>query len=265
MEKEFVPQYPTSLVEQITEFLTNAIIEGRFKSGERLVENELKRRFRVSRAPIRESLLILEKNGLVINEPRRGRFVRKIDEKDIEENFIVRANLECLAARLAMPHMGPENIKKMELAFSKMRQAGKKNDFKEYYKFHQEYHGVFINASNNNTLIGIVENLRCQTTWFRYTHPSANERNFEYLIRVHRKILDLFIKKDIDQLEDLMKRHILVALEGTLRLLAKKKRIVRETELHNRIKSPATGVVSKPKFSKTKNRDPETGSLLASG
>jgi DNA-binding GntR family transcriptional regulator len=52
-EKEFSPQYPISLVEQITEFLTNAIIEGQWESGQRLVENELQRKFGISRAPIR--------------------------------------------------------------------------------------------------------------------------------------------------------------------------------------------------------------------
>ena len=220
IEKEFVPQYPTSLVEQVVEFLTNAIIEGRYKSGQRLVENELQRKFGISRAPIREAFLILEKNGLLTNIPRKGRFVRKVNAKDLEENFIIRANLESLAARLAVPHLRPEDISKMELAFSGMTASANEDDFQAYYKFHYEFHGIFIRNSNNDTLIRILENLRYQTIWFVYSHPSANERSYEYMLPVHREILDLFIKKDIDQLENIVKTHILAALEGMLRVLA---------------------------------------------
>ena len=78
IEKEFNPQYSVSLVEQVMEFLSNAIIQGRFKGGERLVENDLQRRMGISRGPIRESFRILEKNGLVTIIPRKGTFVRKI-------------------------------------------------------------------------------------------------------------------------------------------------------------------------------------------
>lgn len=219
-EKEFVPQYPTSLVEQVVEFLTNAIIEGRYKSGQRLVENELRREFGISRAPIREAFLVLEKNGLLTNIPRKGRFVRRINAKELEENFVIRANLESFAAHLAVPNLGPENIDKMESALSEMTLSAKANDFQAYYKAHYEFHGIFIHASRNDTLIRILENLRYQTIWFRFSHPSANERSYEYLIPVHREILDLFIKKDIDQLEDLVKKHILASLQGMLRLLA---------------------------------------------
>jgi DNA-binding GntR family transcriptional regulator len=218
IEKEFVPQFPTSLVEQITEFLTNAIIEGRYKSGQRLVENELQRKFGISRAPIREAFLILEKNGLVTNIPRKGRFVRKISKEDIEENYIIRADLESLAARLAVSHLGREDIESMESALANMTEAAGKSDFKSFSQYHYQYHEVFIKGSKNNTLKEILENLRLQTIWFWYTYPTAfPEYSFEYLIQVHREILDLFIKKEAEKLQDLVKKHILIGLEGILR------------------------------------------------
>jgi len=222
-EDEFVPQYPISLVDQVAEFLTKAILEGRYKSGQRLVENELQRKFGVSRAPIREAFFVLERNGLLTNIPRKGRFVRTIKEKDIEENFVVRAHLESLAVRLAVPHLGPDDFNKMDSALSAMMLAAKGNDFKTYYKFHYEFHGIFIRASRNDTLIRMLEDLRYQTIWFQYSHPSPQERPYDDLISVHRHILDLFMKKEIDELEHLVKKHILVSLEGLLRHLASRK------------------------------------------
>jgi len=222
-EDEFVPQYPVSLVDQVAEFLTKAILEGRYKSGQCLVENELQRKFGVSRAPIREAFFVLERNGLLTNIPRKGRFVRTIKEKDIEENFVIRANLESLAARLAIPHLGPEDFNKMDSALSAMFLAAKENDLKTFYRFHYEFHGTFIQASQNDTLIRILENLRYQTICFQYNHPSPQECPDDNLISVHRQILDLFIRKDTDAIEHLVKKHILVALDGLLRHLASRK------------------------------------------
>jgi DNA-binding GntR family transcriptional regulator len=221
-KREFSPQYSIPLVEQITEFLTQAIMDGQFESGERLVENELQRRFGVSRSPIRESFRVLEKKGLVNNVPRKGTYVRKITQKDIEENFPVRASLESLAARLSLENLQPSDIEKMEASFSKMVDGAKQNDFKTYLKYHTQYHEVFIRASRNDTLIEILENLRNQAIWFRYSYLYVQE-SYEYAVKVHRKILDCFIKKDADQLEGLVKEHILIALDRFIQFLASKR------------------------------------------
>jgi DNA-binding GntR family transcriptional regulator len=222
--KEFSPQYPISLVEQITEFLKNAIIEGRLQDGQRLVENELQRKFKVSRAPIRESFRILEKNGLLINIPRKGTYVRKITKRYIEENFPIRALLESLAARMAISHLKAKDIKEMELVLSNMIDTVNKNDSKSYLKYHSKFHEIFIQASKNETLIGILENLRHQAVWFRYTYLAISlvEESFEYLIQAHREILDCFIKKDADLVEEHVKKHILAAGQRFLQFLTSK-------------------------------------------
>jgi DNA-binding GntR family transcriptional regulator len=209
-------------VEQISEFLTQAIMDGQFESGERLIENDLQRRFGVSRSPIRESLRILEKKGLVTNIPRKGTTVHKITKKDIEENFPVRANLESLAARLALPHLNGHDIEKMETAFFRMGEAADHNDFKSYLKYHTQYHDVFIRASRNDTLIEILENLRNQAIWFRYSYLYVQE-SYEYAVTVHREILDYFIRKDADRLEALVKEHVLIALGRFIQFLDSKK------------------------------------------
>jgi len=221
IENQFSPLYPVSLVEQITDFLTNDIIEGRLETGQRLVENELQRKFGISRAPIRESFRILEQNRLVMTIPRKGTYVRKITQKDIEENFPIRASLESLAGRLAISHLNQEDIERMEFTFSKMTEAAENNDFKSYLKYHSDYHEIFINASKNETLIGILQNLRRQAHWFRFSYLYIQE-SFEYAIRVHRDILDCFIKKDIARLEILVKEHILIALDRFLQFLREK-------------------------------------------
>jgi DNA-binding GntR family transcriptional regulator len=220
--EKFSPQYPVPLAEQITEFLCDSIIEGRIGEGQRLVENELQRELGVSRAPIREAFRELEKKSLVIIVPRKGTFVRTIDRKDIEENFIVRAPLEGLAAKLATAHMGQKDIRVMESTFSKMQKAVMEKDFGSYLKYHSDYHNTFINGCNNDTLIGILEGLRIQAIWYRFLYDYAQE-TYEYGMRSHREILDLLIEKDADRLEVVVKQHLLRVLDWFLKYSPPKK------------------------------------------
>lgn len=215
---KFSPQYAVPLVEQISDYLTQTILDGQFESGGRLVETELQRRFGVSRSPIREAFRILEKKGLVTNFPRKGTYVRLITQKDIEENFPVRANLESLAARLALPHLTPQDLEKMESHFSRMEEAARANDFKSYLKFHTLYHDVFIRSCRNDTLIEILDNLRSQAIWFRYSYLYVQEA-FAYAIQVHRRILDYFKNNEADPLENLVREHVLIALDRFIQFL----------------------------------------------
>jgi DNA-binding GntR family transcriptional regulator len=210
IRNKFVAKYSASLVKQVTDFLTNAVIEGKLKGGERLGEAELQRRFGISRGPIRESFRILEANGLLITIPRKGTFVRKITSEYIEEVFPIRANLEALAARLAISHLEANDLKKMKLVLNKMVKAAEKMDLKSYIKHHYLYHQIYASATKNRTLIEILENLRRQAIWFLFSSPYDQE-NYEYGIDAHKKILDLFIKKDTRKVETLVMEHIMTS------------------------------------------------------
>jgi DNA-binding GntR family transcriptional regulator len=205
--KKFNAKYPVPLSDQVAGFLRNAIIQGSIEEGQRLVENELQRELGISRGPIREAFRKLEKDDLIVIVPRKGTFVRKINRKDVLESLTLRALLEGYAARLAIDHM-EEDISKMESTFRKMKEAIKEKDYRSYLQHHYEYHSIFINASKNDTLVGILKGLRIQGIWYRFLYDYVQE-TFEYGISVHRKILSFFIRKDADRLEGLVREHIL--------------------------------------------------------
>lgn len=112
-----------SLVEQICEALTNAIIEGRLKPGQPLTEQSLQKEFGVSRTPIREALRILEAKGLVTVIPRKGAWVKQIEKKDIEETFPIRALLEGYAAKVAVERMTPDDLDRMRRHLDEMERS----------------------------------------------------------------------------------------------------------------------------------------------
>ena len=202
------------LTEQVSQILTEAILDGTLGPGENLIETDLQKQLGVSRSPLREAFRDLEKKGLVTIVPRRGTIVKEITRTDLEENFPVRANLEGLAARQAYPRMTPDQLSEMAAALEGMKQVGEAGDSEGYRKNHLKFHEVFIKASGNTLLIDILKTLRMHRLWylvsFRYHH-----RNFELALAEHQKILDLFSspKTDPKVLERVVRGHIEEALE----------------------------------------------------
>ncbi len=90
--------------------MAKALIEGQIKQGERLNENELGRRFKISRSPVRESFRVLEREGFLVRVPRKGTFVREITQRGIEEIFPVSTYLEGLAARMAASNVDDKHM-----------------------------------------------------------------------------------------------------------------------------------------------------------
>src|SRR5689334_4432403 len=97
-----------TLKDRAVELLTDAILNGRIKPGERLNESQLAREFHVSRAPVREALQQLQEQSLIVNVPRRGMFVVSLEEEDIQKINSLRIVLESEALRLARKHLNPQ-------------------------------------------------------------------------------------------------------------------------------------------------------------
>lgn len=98
MHADSAPAVPrlqqTNLVEQVADFLTEAIIAKRFAPGERLSEVQLSRDMGISRAPVREAARLLESRGLLISRPRKGFFVRELNGDDLADVFDLRLCFE---------------------------------------------------------------------------------------------------------------------------------------------------------------------------
>ena len=211
-----------TLVHQIANVLKDDILSGKLEAGEQLLEDKLKHDFDVSRTPLREAFRILEKEGLVEIVPWKGAFVKKISRNDVKEIFPLRANLEGLAARLAYENSTQNHAEEMAKCLERMQLSIHKNDFAEYSKHHIAFHDVFINASQNQTLIDIIQNLRICTLWHRNTYLFYEE-DFGDPLKVHREITDLFKEKraSSDDVEKTVKRHIIAALGAFLGTMEK--------------------------------------------
>jgi DNA-binding GntR family transcriptional regulator len=211
---------PDVLGDQVDLILTEAILEGKLKGGDRLIEVELQKHFGISRSPLREAFRNLEKKGLVTIIPRKGTFVKRITRRDIEENLPVRATLEGLAARETHKRMSDKISAEMIRTLSRMETAAAGADIRAYWKHHLLFHEIFINASDNEVLINILKTLRMHSLWHRFSYRYYQE-DLQKSVAIHRDILDLLKnpESDGDEIETLVRRHIDEALEKFLTYL----------------------------------------------
>lgn len=218
--EELKPVQLSPLVDQVAKYLTDAILEGVFVGGDQLLEIDLQKQFHISRTPLREAFRVLEKRGLVEIIPRRGTFVRMLERKDIEELFPVRAVLEGLAAKQAFRRLNAEELKRMRECFEGMKEAEERNDTAGFDRHHLLFHEIFIRASGNELLAGILENLRMHSLWFQFSNK-YHMKHMPLSISVHEEILSLFENSDTDpaRLEHCVRKHIDAGLNDKLEFL----------------------------------------------
>jgi DNA-binding GntR family transcriptional regulator len=109
-KKPIAPVKRNSLTEQVTIKLRQAILDGRIKAGERIIEEDIAAMMKTSRGPVRDSLIELEHEGLVIRERNRGAMVVSLSAEDVEEVWALRVSLERLALRFVMERAGEEDL-----------------------------------------------------------------------------------------------------------------------------------------------------------
>ncbi len=186
------------LVEQVTESLIEGILDGTFQGGDQLVENQLQKELGVSRSPLRESMRILQTNGLVDIIPHKGTFVKKITSKEIEENLTIRVVLEGLAAKLAYKNKTQEFLDSLKQALDKMEQAISNENPNEYKHWHSNFHELYNKASNNDLLITLLKQLRMHTVW-HHSYFKIHQQYYDKFLTLHKKIWDAFTDETLDE------------------------------------------------------------------
>jgi len=204
-----------SLDQQIYSYVTEKISSGTVSGGDRLVESELQKVFKVSRTPIREALRILTSRGLLEMVPGKGASIRRVSSEDIKGIYPILANLEGLAASMAAEPIRKETLAEMQSCLEQMENLNKAGKKRSYIEYHYRFHELYILSCQNPHLIQIIMDLRRQIYLYRLSHlyiPMAHS----YSMAIHEKILQLLREKNKKEVEELVKEHMLIAMDRFL-------------------------------------------------
>lgn len=195
-----------------------AIDQGEFRPGDRLVESELADRFGVSRTPIREALQRLETQGVVARDGR-SLVVSSLDHNQLGELYVVRAELEALAARLAAQHAAPEEIR---VLWEMIANDGALANHPELLaRANKRFHRQIHLASHNRYLIQQLEMVHRSMALLATTSLAAEGRGPKAL-EEHEQIVRAIEARDGTAADLAIRQHISRAFETRLRLEAER-------------------------------------------
>lgn len=158
------PVNARNLRDQVDQRVRDAILDGTFRPGQRLVETAIADQLGVSRAPLREVLAALGREGLVVNIPRRGNFVVSFTDKDIEEIYSLRSLLELGALREAITRFTPDDLAEMQRLVDRLGElTASRSDPAEVVKLDLIFHERICRAAGSGRLYQVWESTRFQT------------------------------------------------------------------------------------------------------
>ena len=193
--------------------ILGAIDGGVYGPGDRLVESELAERFGVSRTPIREALQRLETQSLLARDGR-SLVVASLDHNQMAELYVVRSELEALAARLASRHATAEEIRLMEQMVAEDRELV--DDPAALARTNRRFHRQVHLASHNRYLVQQLDLLYRSMALMATTSLAAEGRS-QIALDEHGAIVDAIKRGDGDAAYDGLKGHISRAFEARLK------------------------------------------------
>jgi len=218
---------PKTLVDQIYSSLSRAISRGILKPGTILIEQELQKRFEVSRSPIREALRMLESDGLVTMDAYKRKYVRHLTRLDLSESVPVLSALEGLAAKIAVPKMTKRHIEELKLINSKMKQAFIDENHVLCTESNHHFHSIFIKVADNKALTRSVRSIVKSAVWlWMGTYYYQDRSNISLAIKDHDRIIEALESRDEQLAEIVVRSHIDSTIDRYLQQTASEDRNV---------------------------------------
>lgn len=193
------------LSDQVRDRLLEAIVTGEYPPGSRIVETRVARAFGTSQAPVREALRDLEALGVVELTPFRGARVRRPTRDELLEAYGVRAELEALGARLALPRLGDADLAELAGYVDEMQEAARVGDSHAEALADARFHGRVIEIAGNRTLERVWRTLEpFPRTYITLVVPGADRKRIADL---HPPVLKALRRRDADAAAEAFRRH----------------------------------------------------------
>lgn len=183
-----------SLADQVFDHLENDILSGKYQRGEILTESKLSAELGVSRTPIREALRRLEQEH-IIEESGKGSVVIGINEKDLEDIFMIRKSLECQVAALAAKNRTEEQLKQLREALEFQEFYLNKKDPDQIKLMDSRFHETFYKLSGSTAFYDTLVPLHKKIQKYRRASVTNSSRA-EASVAEHRKIYEAIEAKN---------------------------------------------------------------------
>ena len=193
-----------SKTDLVAALIRELIITGKLGAGEQLRQRDLAQRFGVSQTPVREAMRRLESEGLLVCDTHKGFTVAASDQGLLEENFLIRAALESLAASLAARKVDAASLARLRELNERMRALA--DDDPAFAELNREFHFTVYSCARSPLLLSLMRLL-----WASLHGGPQVSRTRAESARQHDDILTALSDGDAERAAALTYQHIMGA------------------------------------------------------
>ncbi|MET3292982.1 GntR family transcriptional regulator [Brevibacillus fluminis] len=199
-----------TLRNQVYKDIKRAIIQGNLKPGTRLRESDLSEEMGVSRGPIREAILILEKEGLLLTQTHKETSVATVSEDEVLGLLNpLRVLLETFVIKKVLPSMTEEHFLKLQGILGELIAACENGKLDQVVEKDLEFHEYLISLTKEPFLISLWSSVSSRIVFhFISNGQKHQEQNFAKLIEEHQALFEVIKSRDLGSIEEELKKHI---------------------------------------------------------
>lgn len=212
----------TSLAEQMRKILRDRIVSGALPPNSRLDLESLAAEFSVSVTPVRDAVRLLERDGLVVVQARKGVFTAAADVKAFRDVFDTRIALECLAVETAAHGIPTVALDELQGAYDEAaeRLAGAGVDEEAILgPIDGTLHDLIVRHCANAVVRELMESLRSRTAWVRRV-AADSARRYRLSFDEHRRVLAALRRRDATGAARELREHLTRSRDHTLAAMA---------------------------------------------
>lgn len=196
---------PVTLRHQVIEQIRAAIIEGELHPDDHVTEASLTEKLGVSRVPVREALILLESEGLIVSIPNRGNFVRAFTDKDVDEVLSMRTVLENFAAEILIDTLNIADFRHLRRLIDDITHAIDERSFSVARRIDMTLHTYLIERTEHDLLIKNWSQLVAQIAALLHirnqTMPDYPELTATH--SDHLAIIEAYESRDLERVQQL--------------------------------------------------------------
>ena len=199
----------SSLSEEVAKKLRAEILTGSIQPGERILEQEISAKMQTSRGPVRDALIRLEHEGLIVREHNRSATVVRMTSDDAEEVHSLRLSLELLALRYVMERVEEPDLKRLEQVIEDLRNCVKNGtSLQGAIDVDLLFHELLVETSKHNRVLSMWRSIKPQI-WFLIFNRNAFEmKSLEMAVDTHIELVRCIRHRKHSEANRILHEHL---------------------------------------------------------
>ncbi len=194
--------------EQVADYIKTCILNGELSPGDQIKEVELAEKLSISRAPIREALQILSREGLLHSMPQKGKYIATLTAKEIRDSYFTGGVLEGASTANSIDLFTETDFSDLEELVEEMRGIAETGgSLSRLAELDDGFHGILFSKTDNDLLVDLSRRSCQGISKFLLFRHWQNLFSPEEIHDRHRLILDTLRKKDPWAIEECIRMH----------------------------------------------------------